>query len=125
MEYLSLSARAVVLVCCCDLAFASATPRCFASQSPLTISRASVSPPAPPPSPSPPPHKVLFKIIELQTHDPKQFEELGLPLNIKHLAWEKDAKLFMRVAAPHAENYIASEFVPKMVVASQQVCLHP
>ncbi|CAM9315627.1 unnamed protein product, partial [Hapterophycus canaliculatus] len=67
------------------------------------------------------PDRVLFKIIELQTHDPKQFEELGLPLNIKHLAWEKDAKLFMRVASPHAEKYLASEFAPKMIVASQQV----
>ena len=68
---------------------------------------------------------MLLKINELQTHDPKQFEELGLPLSIKRLAWETDAKTFVRVASPHAEKYLASEFSPKMVLSSQQVtCFH-
>lgn len=68
---------------------------------------------------------MLLKINELQTHDPKQFEELGLPLSIKRLAWETDAKTFVRVASPHAEKYLASEFSPKMVLSSQQVNLFP
>lgn len=66
-------------------------------------------------------HKVLLKINELQTHDPKQFEELGLPLAIKRLAWETDAKTFVRIVSPHADKYLASEFCPKMVLSSQQV----
>lgn len=66
-------------------------------------------------------YQVLEKIIELQTHEPAQFEELGLPLAIKRLAWEKDAKLFVRIASPHAEKYISSEYAPKMIIASQQV----
>ena len=65
--------------------------------------------------------QVLEKIIELQTHEPSQFEELGLPLAIKRLAWEKDAKLFVRIASPHAGKYISSEYAPKMIAASQQV----
>lgn len=65
--------------------------------------------------------QVLHKISELQTHQPAQFEELGLPLAIKRLAWEKDAKLFVKVVTPHAEKYIASEYAPKMILASQQV----
>eukprot|EP00903_Cladosiphon_okamuranus_P008965 g8577.t1 len=67
------------------------------------------------------PPNVLLKINELQTHEPKQFEELGLPLAIKRLAWETDSKTFVRIASPHAEKYLASEFCPKMVVSSQQV----
>ena len=65
--------------------------------------------------------QVLEKIIELQTHEPSQFEELGLPLAIKRLAWEKDAKLFVRIASPYIDKYISSEYAPKMIAASQQV----
>lgn len=64
---------------------------------------------------------MLLKINELQTHDPKQFEELGLTLAIKRLAWETDTKTFVRIASPHAELYLASEFSPKMVLSAQQV----
>lgn len=71
------------------------------------------------------PQKVLLKINELQTHNPKQFEELGLPLSIKRLAWETDAKTFVRIASPHAQKYLASEFSPKMVLSSQQVNWFP
>lgn len=64
---------------------------------------------------------MLEKIIELQTHQPAQFEELGLPLAIKRLAWEKDAEIFGRITAPPVEKYISSEYAPKMIAASQQV----
>ena len=68
-----------------------------------------------------PERQVLEKIVELQRHEPAQFEELGLPLSIKRLAWEKSAKLFVRVVSPAAEKYVSSEFSPKMIAASQQV----
>lgn len=64
---------------------------------------------------------MLDKIIELQTHEPAQFEELGLPLAIKRLAWEKSASLFAGIVTPAAERYIASDYSPKMILASQQV----
>lgn len=70
---------------------------------------------------SQPRNKVLDKMNELQKLQPEQFEELGLPLAIKHLAWEKDSVLFVRIVSPHADKYLASEFSPKMVLSSQQV----
>lgn len=63
----------------------------------------------------------MDKIIELQTQEPTQFEELGLPIAIKRLAWERSSSLFVKVVSPHAEAYIASEYSPKMIQASQQV----
>lgn len=53
------------------------------------------------------------------------FEELGLPLPIKRLAWERDFSLFVKVIIPHAEKYMASEITPRMIVASQQVQWKP
>ncbi|CAN0405426.1 unnamed protein product, partial [Ectocarpus sp. 12 AP-2014] len=67
------------------------------------------------------PERVLNKMNELQKLQPEQFEELGLPLAIKHLAWEKDSVLFVRIVSPHADKYLASEFSPKMVLSSQQL----
>ncbi|CBJ32764.1 conserved unknown protein [Ectocarpus siliculosus] len=67
------------------------------------------------------PERVLDKMNELQKLQPEQFEELGLPLAIKHLAWEKDSVLFVRIVSPHADKYLASEFSPKMVLSSQQL----
>lgn len=72
----------------------------------------------PPPAPA---WQVLEKIIELQTHEATLFEELGLPMAIKRLAWEKSPSLFVKVVTPHTDMYISSEYAPKMVTASQQV----
>ncbi|CAB1114460.1 unnamed protein product [Ectocarpus sp. CCAP 1310/34] len=67
------------------------------------------------------PLKIISSLSAVPERVPEQFEELGLPLAIKHLAWEKDSVLFVRIVSPHADKYLASEFSPKMVLSSQQL----
>ncbi|CAM9756546.1 unnamed protein product, partial [Discosporangium mesarthrocarpum] len=67
------------------------------------------------------PEQILGKIVELQDANAAEFENLGLPMGVKRLAWETDRKLFGKVILPHLNSYMKSEYIPKLALGSSQI----
>jgi hypothetical protein len=67
------------------------------------------------------PDRILDNLTRMQHAEPAVFDSLGLPLQVKRLAWERSRKVFGTVIGPHLEGYFAAKDMHSLEDAALQV----